>query len=120
MPVSHWMTYALALALLTFSFRAAFSPRGAARAFGVPLADGTAPTPFLEVKANRDFVLAGLLVIFALWGQSILAAALFFGTIAPAADAWIVAHHGKLSGTVVHLGACVYMLVAGLLAASGH
>ena len=61
MTISQGMTYTLAAALVALSARAAFAPRGAALAYGVPLPEGAAPTPFLEVKANRDFVLAGLL-----------------------------------------------------------
>ena len=81
--------------------------------------EGTAPTPFLEVKANRDLVLAALLVVTASASQSILAFALLVGAVAPAADAWIVSRHGKISGTAVHLGALAYMVVAAALAASG-
>jgi Domain of unknown function (DUF4267) len=120
MTISQGMTYALAAALLALSARAALAPRGAALAYGVPIPEGTVPTPYLEVKANRDFVLAALLVVVAFASNSILAFALFFGAIAPAADAWIVSHHGKISGTAVHLGTVAYMIVAGSLAATGH
>jgi hypothetical protein len=119
MTISQGMTYALAAALVALSARSALAPRGAALAYGVPLPDG-APTPYLEVKANRDFVLAALLVVTASASQSILACALFFGAIAPAADAWIVSRHGKISGTAVHLATLAYMIVAGALAATGH
>jgi hypothetical protein len=120
MTISQGMTYALAAALLALSARAALAPRGAALAYGVPIPEGTAPTPYLEVKANRDFVLAALLVVVAFASNSILAFALFFGAIAPAADAWIVSRHGKISGTIVHLGTVAYMIGAGALAATGH
>ncbi len=120
MTVSRGMTYALAAGLVALSARAAFSPRGAALAYGVPFPEGTAPTPYLEVKANRDFVLAGLLVVTASASQSVLASALFIGAIAPAADAWTVSRHGKISGTPVHLATVAYLIVAGALAASGH
>jgi Domain of unknown function (DUF4267) len=120
MTISQGMTYALAAALVALSARAALAPRGAALAYGVPILEGTAPTPYLEVKANRDFVLAALLVITASASQSILAFALFFGAIAPTADAWIVSRHGKLSATAVHLVTVAYMIVAGALAVSGH
>ncbi len=120
MRISRGMTYALAAALLALSARAAFAPRGAALAYGVPIPEGTAPTSYLEVKANRDFVLAALLIVTASASQSILAFALFFGAIAPAADAWIVKRHGKISSTAVHLGTVVYMIGAGALAISGH
>jgi hypothetical protein len=119
MTISQGMTYTLAAALVALSARAAFAPRGAALAYGVPLPEGTAPTPFLEVKANRDFVLAGLLVVTASASQSVLACALFVGAIAPAADAWTVSRHGKLSGTAIHLGTVAYLIVAGALAAVG-
>jgi Domain of unknown function (DUF4267) len=119
MAISQCMTYALAAALLTLSARAALAPRGAALAYGVPLPEGIAPTPYLEVKANRDFVLAALLVVAAFASHSILAFTLFFGAVAPAADAWIVSRHGKISGTAVHLGTVAYMIVAGALAATG-
>jgi hypothetical protein len=65
-------------------------------------------------------VCGALLVVTASASQSILAFALFFGAIAPAADAWIVSRHGKISGTAVHLGTVAFMIVAGALAASGH
>jgi hypothetical protein len=120
MKISQGMTYALAAALVALSARAALTPRGAALAYGVPIPEGTAPTPYLQVKANRDFVLAALLVVTASASQSILACALFFGAIAPAADAWIVKRHGKTSGTAVHLGTVGFMIVAGALAISGH
>lgn len=120
MTISQGMTYILAAALVALSARAAFAPRGAALAYGVPLPDEPAPTPFLEVKANRDFVLAGLLVVTASASQSVLAGALFVGAIAPAADAWTVSRHGKLSGTAIHLGTVAYLIVAGALAAMGH
>jgi hypothetical protein len=120
MTISQGMTYTLAAALVALSARAQFAPRGAALAYGVPIPEGSAPTPYLEVKANRDFVLAALLVVTATGSQSILAFALFFGAIAPAADAWIVKRHGKLSGTAVHLGTVVFMILAGGLAMSGH
>ena len=120
MSISQGMTYALAAALVALSARAAFAPRGAALAYGVPIPDETAPTPYLEVKANRDLVCAGLLVVAASASQSILAFALFVGAIAPAADAYIVSRHGKLSGTAVHLATVAYIIAAGVLAASGH
>jgi hypothetical protein len=120
MTISQGMTYTLAAALVGLSARAAFAPRGAALAFGVPVPDGTAPTPYLEVKANRDLTLAGLLVVTASANASLLAFALFVGAIAPAVDAWIVSRHGKIASTPVHLGTVVYLLVAGALAASGH
>ncbi len=120
MTISQGMTYALAAALLALSARAAIAPRGAALAYGVPIPVGIAPTPYLEVKANRDFVLAALLVVTASASHSVLASALFVGAIAPAADAWIVKRHGKLSDTTVHLGTVAFMIVAGALAASGH
>ena len=120
MTISQGMTYALAAALLALSARAALAPRGAALAYGVPIPHGIAPTPYLEVKANRDFVLAALLVVTASATNSILAFALFVGAIAPAADAWIVKRHGKISGTAVHLGTVAFMIIAGVLAASGH
>ena len=120
MIISHGMTYALAAALVALSARAALAPRGAALAYGLPIPEGTAPTPYLEVKANRDFVLAALLVVTASASQPILAFALFFGAIAPAADAWIVSRHGQLSDTAIHLGTVAFMIVAGVLAASGH
>ena len=114
------MTYALAAALLALAARAALAPRGAALAYGVPIPDGTAPTPYLDVKANRDLVLAGLLVVTASASQSVLAFALFIGAIAPAADAWTVSRHGRISGTTIHLATVAYLIVAGVLAASGH
>ena len=120
MTSSQGMTYTLALALVALSARAALAPRGAALAYGVPIPEGTAPTPYLEVKANRDFVLAALLVVTASASQSTLAFALFLGAIAPAADAWVVLRHGKISGTAVHLGTVAFMIVAGALAASRH
>jgi hypothetical protein len=114
------MTYALAAALATLSARAAFAPRGAALAYGVPIPDGTEPTPYLAVKANRDLTLAGLLIVTASADHDILAAALFVGIIAPAADAWIVSRHGKISGTAIHISTVALMIVAGALAAAGH
>ena len=119
MTISQGMTYVLAAALVVLSARAAFAPRGAALAYGVPLPEGGAPTPYLEVKANRDFVLAALLVVLASASPSNLAWALFLGALAPAADAWIVSRHGKISGTAVHLGTVAYMILAGALAALG-
>jgi hypothetical protein len=104
---------------VALSARAAFAPRGAALAYGVPIPEGIDPTPYLEVKANRDFVLGGLLVVAASASHSILSIALLVGTIAPVADAWTVKRHGKASATVVHLGTAAFMIVAGVLAASG-
>jgi len=120
MTISQGMTYALAAALLALSARTALAPRGAALAYGVPIPDVIAPTPYLEVKANRDFVLAALLVVTASASHSVLAFALSVGAIAPAADTWIVKRHGKVSGTAVHLGTVAFMIIAGALAASGH
>jgi len=120
MTISRGMTYTVAAALVALSARAAFAPRGAALAYGVPIPEGTAPTAYLEMKANRDLVLGGLLVVTASASNSVLASALFVGAIAPAADAWIVSRHGKISGTAVHLGTAAYIIVAGALAASGH
>ena len=120
MPVSQGMTYALAAALLALSARSALAPREAALAYGVPLPNGIEPTPYLEVKANRDLVLAALLVVTASASRSVLACALFVGAIAPAADALIVKRHGKRSATAVHLATVAYMIVAGTLAASAH
>jgi hypothetical protein len=119
MRISRGMTYALAAALVALSARAAFAPRGAAFAYGVPIPDEAAPTPYLEVKANRDLVLAGLLVVTASASRPVLASALFVGAIAPAADAWTVSRHGKMSGTAIHLATVAYLIVAGALAASG-
>lgn len=120
MTISQGMTYALSAALVTLSARAALAPRGAALAYGVPIPEGTDPTAYLEVKANRDFVLAGLLVVAASSSHSTLSSALFVGAIAPAADAWTVKRHGKASATVVHIGTAAYLIVAGAIAASGH
>ncbi|MGD0471969.1 MAG: DUF4267 domain-containing protein [Candidatus Velthaea sp.] len=120
MAISQWMTLVLAAAIAFFGLRAAFDPRGAALAFGVPIPEGTVPTPFLEVKANRDVVLGILLVVLATAGRSGLAYALFAGAIAPAADAWNVSRHGKLSATTVHLATVAYMIVAGAFAVLGH
>jgi hypothetical protein len=119
MRISQGMTYALAAALAALSARAALAPRGAALAYGVPLPEEIAPTPYLEVKANRDLVLAALLVVNASASRSVLASALFLGAIAPVADAWIVSRHGKISGTAIHLGTAAYIVVAGALAATG-
>lgn len=120
MTLSQGMTYALAAALLALSARAAFAPRGAALAYGVPIPEEIDPTPYLEVKANRDFVLGGLLVIAASASHSILSSALLVGAIAPVADAWTVKRHGQASATVVHLGTAAYLIVTGAIAASGH
>jgi hypothetical protein len=120
MTLSQGMTYALAAALLALSLREAVAPRTAASGYGVPIPEGIEPTPYLEVKANRDFVLAGLLVVAASASGSVLSAALLVGTIAPLADAFTVKRHGKTSGTAVHLGTAAFMIVAGALAASGH
>ena len=119
MKISQGMTYALAAALVLLSIRSAVAPRAAAIAYGVSLPEGIEPTPYLEVKANRDFVLAGLLAAIAYAGDSILAAALFVGTISPAADALTVKRHGKISATAIHLGTAAYMILAGALAALG-
>lgn len=120
MTLSQGMTYALAAGLVALSVRSALAPRAAALAYGVPVVEGAVPTPYLEVKANRDFVLAALLIVTASASRSVLAFALFFGAIAPAADAWIVSRHGKSSGTAVHLATVAYIIVAGSLALSGH
>ena len=120
MTISRGMTYTLVAGLVALSARAALAPRDAAVAYGIPIAEGTTPTPYLEVKANRDFVLAALFVVTASSSQSNLASALFLGAIAPAADAWTVARHGKISGTPVHLATVAYLITAGALAASGH
>ncbi|HEV2738726.1 MAG TPA: DUF4267 domain-containing protein [Candidatus Elarobacter sp.] len=120
MTISQGMSYALAAAMLALSLRSAFAPRAAANDYGVPLPEDADPTPYLEVKANRDFVLAGLLVVVANAGHSVLAFALFIATIAPAADALTVKRHGKISATAVHLGTAAFMIVAGTLAALGH
>jgi hypothetical protein len=119
MTLSQGMTYALVAGLVALSAREALAPRAAALGYGVPIPEGTDPTPYLEVKANRDFVLAGSLVVAASAGNSILAAALLFGTIAPVADAWTVKRHGKVPDTAIHLGTAAFMIVAGALAAAG-
>jgi hypothetical protein len=120
MIISHVMTYILALGLLVLTARSALMPRAAARGFGVPIPEGIDPTPYLEVKANRDFVLAGLLILVTFAGDTLLSAGLFIGTISPAADAIIVKRHGKPSDTIVHLATVAYMVAAGALAAIGH
>jgi hypothetical protein len=120
MKLSRGMTYALAAALVALSAREALAPRTAARGYGVPISEGIDPTPYLEVKANRDFVLAGLLVVAASASHSVLSSALLVGAIAPVADAWTVKRHGTASGTVVHLGTAAYLIVTGAIAASGH
>jgi hypothetical protein len=120
MTLSQGMTYALVAALVALSAREALAPRPAARGYGVPIPEGIDATPYLEVKANRDFVLAGLLVVAASASHSVLSSALLVGAIAPVADAWTVKRHGKASATVVHLGTAAFMIVAGALAASGH
>jgi len=120
MTISQGMTYVLAVGLAALAARSALAPRAAALAYGVPIAEGTVPTPYLEVKANRDLVLAGLLVVVASAPAVILASALFVGAIAPAADAWIVSRHGKISATAVHLATVAFMIVGGALAVSGH
>ena len=63
MTLSQGMTYALVAALVALSAREALAPRTAARGYGIPIPEGIDATPYLEVKANRDFVLAGLLVV---------------------------------------------------------
>ncbi len=120
MTISQGMTYALAAALVALSARSALAPRGAALAYGVPIPEGIDPTPYLEVKANRDFVLAGLLAVAASADRSVLSVALLVGTIAPAADAWTVKRYGKAGATVVHLATAAYLVVAAALAAAGH
>jgi len=119
MMLSQSLTYGLAAALLALSVREAVAPRTAASSYGVPLPEGMEPTPYLEVKANRDFVLAGLLVVAASASAPVLSAALFVGTIAPLADAFTVTRHGKTSGTAIHLATAAYLIVAGFLALSG-
>jgi len=120
MTLSQGMTYALAAALLALSAREAIAPRTAARGYGVPIPEGIDPTPYLEVKANRDGVLAGFLVLAASASPSVRSSALLIGAIAPIADAWTVKRHGTTPGTVVHLGTAAYTIVAAALAASGH
>jgi hypothetical protein len=120
MTLSQGMTYALAAALVALAAREALAPRTAARGYGVPVPEGIDPTPYLEVKANRDFVLAGLLVVAASASNSVLSIALLVGTIAPLADAWTVKRHGKASDTAIHLGTAAYIVVAGAIAAAGH
>ena len=114
MMLSQGLTYGLAAALLALSIREAMAPRTAASSYGVPLPEGIEPTPYLEVKANRDFVLAGLLVVAASASAPVLSAALFVGTIAPLADAFTVT-----TGTAIHLATAAYLIVAGFLALSG-
>ena len=120
MLISYGMTYALCAALLALSVREAIAPRTAARSYGVPIPDAIEPTPYLEVKANRDLVLAGLLVVAASAGHTTLALALCVGAIAPLADAFIVKRHGALSGTVIHLGTTAYLFGTAILAIAGH
>jgi hypothetical protein len=120
MTLSQGMTYVLAAALVALAIRGAVAPRAAAASYGIPIPDGVPPTPYLEVKVNRDFVLAGLLVVVAASaGSSVLSAGLFVGIIAPLADAFEVGRHGKASGTGIHLATAAYMGVAAFLALSG-
>ena len=118
--LSQGMTYALAAALVALSARSALVPHAAASAYGVPLPDAIEPTPYLEVKANRDLVLAGLLVVAAAANHVVLSSALLVGAIAPIADAWTVKRHGKRSATAIHLGTAVYLIGASAIARSGH
>ena len=119
MMFSRGMTYALAAALLGLAVREIVAPRTAARSYGVPIPECIDPTPYLEVKANRDLVLAGLLVVAASASRSVFSLALLVGTIAPLADALTVKRHGTTSSTVVHLGTAAYSIVASALAAAG-
>jgi hypothetical protein len=119
MTISQGMTYVPAAGLVALSARTATAPRAAASAYGVALPEGLEPTPFLEVKANRDLVLGGLLVVAGAAGSSVLAEALFIGAISPLADAFTVVRHGKRSDTAVHLVTAAYIFVAGFLASSG-
>ena len=119
MLLGQGMTYGLAAALVALSARSALAPRTAASSYGVPLPEAIAPTPYLEVKANRDFVLAGLLVVAASASAPVLSAALFVGTLAPLADAFTVKRHGKTSATAIHLATAAYLIVAASLALAG-
>ena len=119
MTLSQGMTYGIAAALVALAARAAVAPRIAASGYGVPIPEGIEPTPYLEVKANRDLVLAGLLVVAASASSPILAATLFVGTIAPLADAFTVKRHGKTSDTAIHFGTAAYLVAAAFLALIG-
>ena len=118
--ISQGMTYVLAAGMLVVAARTAVVPRKAAAAYGIPLPEDTAPTPYLETKVNRDVVLSALVVVAASAGSSVLARALFLATLAPVADAWNVRRHATTSATAIHLETAAFMLVAGALAAAGH
>ena len=55
MTISQGMTYALAAALVALSARAAFAPRGAALAYGVPIPEGDRSNPLPRGESESGF-----------------------------------------------------------------
>lgn len=113
-------TTALGTGLLFLGVREAIAPRAGAHGYGIPVAGGTEPTPYLEVKANRDIVLGALLILVAFTtSPSVVAATLGIGTLCPAWDAVLVLRYGRSRDAVVHIATAGYMVLVVLLAIGG-
>lgn len=120
MILSQIASTALGIGILFLGVREAIAPRAGARAYGIPVATGTEPTPYLGVKANRDIVLGILLVLIALTtSPAVLAATLGIATLCPAWDAALVLHYGRSQDAIVHIATAGYMVLFALLAIGG-
>ena len=110
-------TTALGTGLWFLGVREAIAPRTGARAYGIPVATGTEPTPYLEVKANRDIVLGTFLILVAFkTSPAVVAATLGIGTLCPAWDAVLVRRYGRSQDATVHIATAGYMLLVAMLA----
>jgi hypothetical protein len=120
MILSQIASIALGIGMLFLGVREAITPRTAARGYGIPVAAGSEPTPYLGVKANRDIALGILLILIALTtSPAVLAATLVIATLCPAWDAALVLHHGRSKDAIVHIATAAYMLLFALLAIAG-
>ena len=110
----------LGAGLLSLGIREGVAPRSGARGYGIPVAGDREPTPYLEVKANRDIAL-GAIVILVAWTTSpvVVASTLGIGTLCPAWDAVLVRRHGRPQDTIVHISTAAYMVLIAALALGG-
>ena len=120
MLLSQIAVTALGGGLLFLGVREAIAPRAGARGYGVPVATGATPTPYLEVKANRDIALGALLILVAFTtSPSVVAGTLGIATLCPAWDAGLVLRYGRPQDAIVHVATAAYSVLVALLANGG-
>lgn len=106
--------------LVVLGLREAIAPRAGARGYGVPVAADAPPTPYLEVKANRDIALGALLILLVFTSTpAVIAATLGIATLCPAWDAALVLHYGRPQDALIHLATAGYSLLVAFLAMGG-